>query len=321
MRLALALCCLATPLFAGVEEAVEDHVLPAFDGFAAETAALAEAARDDCTAAALRPAYQRAFDSWMGVAHLGFGPLEAQGRGLAIAFWPDSRGSVAKTVASLLRDTDAAVASPEAFAEVSVAGRGLFALERLLYDTDYGSGDYACRYVQALAEDLARMGAALRRDWTEEAALLTGAGGNATYLSEREAASALYTALVTALDFTAAQRLGRPLGSFERPRPERAEARRSDRARRNVVLSLMATRALARTLAETEIPATEAAFAAALEAAEALEDANFAEVADPVGRLKVEILQQRVEAARSAVAAEIGAALGLAQGFNSADGD
>lgn len=321
MRLALALCCLAAPLSAGVEEAVSDHILPAFDTFAADTQALSEAAQADCTAEALRPAYQQAFDGWMGIAHLTFGPLEADGRTLAIAFWPDTRGIVAKTVATMLRDEDAIVNDPQEFPEVSVAGRGLFALERLLYETDYGAGDYACRYAQAISADLARMGTTMRAEWTEHAGLLTTAGDNATYLTEREAASTLYTALMTGLEFTADQRLGRPLGSFDRPRPERAEARRSDRPLRDVVLSLEATRGLARSLAEGEIPVTEAAFADALQVAADLDDPLFEGIDDPSGRLKVEILQQRVRAVRDAIAGEIGAALGLSQGFNSADGD
>lgn len=321
MRLALALCCLSSPLVAGVDEAVSDHALPAFDAFVADTQALDEAAQADCAAGAMRPAYQQAFDGWMGMAHLNFGPLETGGRGLAIAFWPDKRGIAAKTVATLLRDEDGAVANPAAFAEVSVAGRGLMALERLLYETDYTPDDYACRYVQAISADLARMAADLRRDWTEEAALLTSAGGNATYLSDHEAASTLYSALLAGLEFTADQRLGRPLGTFDRPRPERAEARRSDRPLRNVVLSLEATRGLARSLADGDIPATEAAYAEALAAAADLDDPLFAGVRDPSGRLKVEILQQRVRAVRVAITAEIGAALGLSEGFNSADGD
>ncbi|MBN7784831.1 imelysin family protein [Ponticoccus gilvus] len=321
MRLALALCCLASPLAAGVAEAVDDHILPAFDAFVGDTQALSEAAQADCTAEAVKPAYQRAFDGWMGIAHLNFGPLEADGRALAIAFWPDKRGIVAKTVAALQGDEDAAVNDPATFAEVSVAGRGLFALERLLYETDYTAGDYACHYVQAVSADLARMGAEMRAGWVEHAGLLTTAGDNATYLTGREAASTLYTALLAGLEFTADQRLGRPLGTFDRPRPERAEAWRSDRPLRNVVLSLEATRGLARTLADGAIPVTETAYDEALRLAADLDDPLFAGVGDPAGRLKVEILQQHIRALRTAIAAEIGAGLGLSEGFNSADGD
>lgn len=145
--------------------------------------------------------------------------------------------------------------------------------------------------------------------------------GNERFLSQREAAQALYTALVTGLEFTETRRLARPLGTFERPRPERAEARRSGRSLRNVILSLEALRKLARTLADTDIPRTEAAFANALEIARDLGDPVFAGVEPPQGRLEVEILGQRIAAIRNAVAAEIGTVLGISAGFNASDGD
>jgi hypothetical protein len=326
MRLALVFAVLATPAVAGVEEALENHVLPGFDTFAAETADLASAARADCTAASLRPAYHAAVDAWMAISHLRFGPLEEGGRALAIAFWPDTRGMVGRTVARLVAEEDAAVESREAFAEVSVAGRGLMALERLLYEEDlavYGPEDYGCALALAMTTDLARMGADLQADWQVHAALMRNAGvpGNTAYLSPQETQRALYTALVTGLDFIAQQRLARPLGTFERPRPRRAEARRSGRSLRNVILSLSALDELARALADQPIPQTEAAFDAALDTARELEDPIFAGVAEPAGRLKVEILQQAVDRTRQTVAAQLGAQLGLSEGFNAQDGD
>jgi hypothetical protein len=44
-------------------------------------------------------------------------------------------------------------------------------------------------------------------------------------------------------------------------------------------------------------------------------------VADPSGRLRIEIVQQSVRAARDAALAEIGPSLNVSAGFNSADGD
>lgn len=168
MRWLALLALIATPAAAGVEEAVKDHALPATACFAKETADLASAARLDCRADALRPAYHVAFDAWMGLGHLRLGPLETEGRALAIAFWPDTRGMVPAAVARLIAEADPAVASPEAFAEVSVAARGLFALERLLFEPDfagYGENDYACDLVQAIAADLARMAGAIEAEW------------------------------------------------------------------------------------------------------------------------------------------------------------
>ncbi len=326
MRLALAIACLASPALADVDAALESHVLPGVDTFAAKTMKLAEAADEDCTAAALRPPYQEAFDAWMGISHLRFGPLEVDGRALAIGFWPDSRGMVPRTVARLIAEEDSAAGDPEAFAEVSVAGRGLFALERLLYDEDlsgYSADDYTCELASAISSDLSRMAQDLQTDWDAHARVMRSAGAedNSTYLSQKEAAQTLYTALMTGLEFTKDQRLGRPLGTFDRPRPNWAEAYRSDRPLRNIVLSLEALHDLARALPEAPIPITEAAFADALQVAAELDDPRLAGVEDPADRLKVEILQQRIDLLQDAVAGEIGGALGLTQGFNAQDGD
>lgn len=52
-----------------------------------------------------------------------------------------------------------------------------------------------------------------------------------------------------------------------------------------------------------------------------LDDPLLAGVATPQGRLRVEILQQAVDAARMAVVEEMGPALGVTMGFNAMDGD
>ncbi|WP_136637143.1 imelysin family protein [Pseudooceanicola onchidii] len=328
--LAIALCLTAAipvagPVAAGVPEAVQDHILPRVETFAIQARALAVNAAADCTAQAVRPSFDNAWDAWLGISHLGFGPLETDGRALAIAFWPDKRGMVASTVAGLLRDADPVVDDPAGFAEVSVAGRGFFALERLLYaeDGSYDRDSYDCRLVQAIAQDLSRMAGEINADWADYAQRLLTAGeaGNTAYLSDKEAAQRLYTALMAGLEFDADQRLGRPLGSFDRPRPERAEARRAGRSLRNLEQSLAALNDLADALSDAPTPVTDAAFAQARAQAQDLQDPVFAMVDDPSGRLKVEIVQQSVRAAQTAVSAEIGTQLGVGSGFNSADGD
>lgn len=327
LLLTAALCLAAVPALAGVPEVIDDHALPGTAAFAEAADALDAAARDYCTAEALRPAYHDAFDAWLGIAHLSLGPLEEEGRSLAIGFWPDARGMVGRTVAGLVADEDPVAADPEGFAEVSIAGRGLFALERLLYDDSfagYAEGSYRCTLARAIAADLARMAGEIDTAWRGEFAetlLTAGAENNSRFLSEREAAQALYTALVTGLEFVAQQRLGRPMGTFDAPKPQVAEARRSGRSLRNVVLSLEALRELAHTLSDKPIPETEAAFAEALESAEALDDPVLAGVADPAGRIRVEALQTQVAGIARAVGEEIAPALGVSVGFNSADGD
>lgn len=322
MRLALLLALLPLPAVAGVPEVVNDHILPATDRFASAAYALADTAARDCGAQALRPAYQDTFDAWMGLSHLAFGPLEQDGRALTIEFWPDPRGLVGRTVRGLVADADPVVEDPAGFPEVSIAGRGLMALEQLLYG-DEAQGDYACRYGRAIATDLVAIADAVRADWQDHAQLMLNAGeaGNARYLSPKEPQQALYTALLSTLEFDADQRLGRPMGSFDKPRPKLAEAWRSDRPLTNIRLSLAALRDLATLLSDNPIPVTETAFDTAEATASALEDPRLAGVETPQGRLKLEILQQQIRAIRDAVLAEIGGNLGLAAGFNSKDGD
>lgn len=321
LRALLFLLATALPVRADVAEAVQGQVLPGYAAFAAQARGLADAAARSCEAETLRVAWNGTFDAWLAVVHLRFGPVEEDGRALAIAFWPDPKGLGQKTVASLLAPGAPDLSDPAEVAELSVAGRGLFALERLLYVEV--PGDRTCAVTRALTADLARMAEEIRADWAGgyAAALLTaGRDGNLDYLSPQEARQALFTQLVTGLEFVADQRLGRPLGTFDRPRPERAEARFSGRSVRNVRLSMEALAALAVDLVP-DSPQTQAAFARAATLAAALPEDALSRVQDPQVWLKVQILQQAVHTARDAAQAEIGPALDVGVGFNAADGD
>lgn len=318
MRALLLTLLLAAPAAADTASVVTDHIRPGYAAFAMAADQLA--ALDSCDPETLRPGFHAAYDAWMSVAHLHLGPSEVDGRALAILFWPDPKALGAKAQRSLLLG-DPATLEPEAFAQQSVAARGLAGLERLLYPAEPAPAD-PCPLIQATADDLARMAHEIATEWGPygETLLTAGQPGNTTYLSTDEATQALLTQLVTSLEFIADQRLGRPLGTFDKPRPERAEARASNRALRNVTLSLTALRALAVALAP-DSPKTLAAFDHTLELATALDDPGLKGVADPQGWLKVEILQQAVRSTRDTAIAELGPALGVGVGFNSQDGD
>lgn len=313
--------CLATPALADFPEAVTLHILPGYAGFATAAQDLANAATQSCDVADLRPPFQAAFDAWMGVQHLRFGPVEQGGLGLAIAFWPDPKGSGARAQMGLLKG-DAAQLEPAMFAKQSIAARGLFALERLLYPAGNLPADL-CPLIRATATDLARVAGVVNDAWVNgyaDTMLTAGEAGNTTYLTRPEARQVLFTQLVTALEFTDDSRLGRPLGSFTTPRPERAEALASGRPLRNIILSLQAQKALVLALTP-DAPRTIAAFDHALALAEGLNDPVLAGVAQPESRLKIEILQQAIEALRVEVLSELGPELDVGIGFNAADGD
>ncbi|NRB02454.1 MAG: imelysin family protein [Rhodobacteraceae bacterium] len=304
---------------------VSDHILPRYQTLAETSAALAEAAQGKCdtNTPALKQAYHSAFDAWISVSHLRFGPSEVQERAFALAFWPDPRGSTPKSLAGLVRNLDDAVHDPQAFTTVSVAARGFYALEFLLFDTQFtqhAETTYICDLRRAVTRDIASNTAAILADWQGGYAALMAQPGNDIYRTPSEAAQQLFTAALTGLEFTAQQRLARPMGSFDRPRPNRAEARRSERSLRHVVLSLRATQDLALRLAP-DTDAVTRAFDRAITRAETLDDPVFAGVATSQGRLRVEALQQSVDGIRTLLTQEVGPSLGIAAGFNALDGD
>ncbi|MCR8550160.1 imelysin family protein [Salipiger sp. P9] len=327
MRYALLLCAslAASHAAAGVEDALTHDILPGFAGFTAASTALAEAAGADCTAPALRAPWNAAFDAWTRIGDVRLGPSETGA--LSVVFWPDARGFTPKTLSRMISGEEPAGRDLEAFAHVSIAARGLFALEQMLYDdafAGYESGSYGCALVQTMTADLAAQAGALESGWRDgfaQVILSAGEAGNATYLSPEEALRAVYTQVLSSLEFTADTRLGRPLGTFERPRPTRAEAWRSGRSLRNVLLDAAAAKDLAVALADWEMPATEAAMDRLEQVAARVTDPAFQDVEDPAARLRVEIVQQHVRALHDAIEQELGLPLGLTPGFNSQDGD
>ncbi|MCL6284937.1 imelysin family protein [Ruegeria sp. 2012CJ41-6] len=307
-----------------VQRAVDVHILPGFQALAQQTGALKAASAVGCTD--LEAPYHQTFDAWMGVSHLRFGPTEVEDRAFAMAFWPDTKGFTPKSLSALIADQDPVVRDPALFAEVSVAARGLFALEFLLYDDRFASGDtYRCGLIRAIAADMDRIADDILADWTlSYGSELTTPGGDSRYRTGDEAAQELFKALSTGLQFTSDTRLGRPLGTFDKPRPNRAEARRSARSLRNVLLSLASLRDLAALLSEGH-PGTaaelDAAFDRSIALAERLEDPDFAGVTTPQGRFRVEALKNSIDEIRAITATRLGPQLGVAAGFNSLDGD
>lgn len=325
MRLAIAFALLASPLVAGVPEVLDDHLLPGFDGFTQATRTLDDLARTNCTAEVLRGPYNAAFDAFTAIADMRLGPSEAGI--LSIYFWPDKRGFTQGKLSQWIADKDPIVAEPATFSQASVAGRGLFALERMLYDpefTDYDEGSYSCTLTRALTKDLAQQAHTLEEAWRDgfAATLLNpGTDGNTTYLDEDEALRAVYTQILHGVQLTADTRLGRPLGDVTRPRPTRAEAWRSGRSLPNAVLYTKAAVHMAHALADWDLPETEAALTRVFEAAAAIEDPSFQDIDDLANRFKVEVLAQEITSVAQAIETEIGAQLGIMPGFNASDGD
>ena len=303
---------------------MHDFVLPGVAAFSQAADDLAQVPEADCGAEAVRPAYLAAWDAWAPIADLRIGPSEAGA--LTIAYWPDERGAGAKALRGIIASEDPAGREPGAYSEVSAAARGLAALDLLLADPDlsaYAPDSLTCNLVRTVTADLAAQAESLAEGWRDEATALTSAGApdNASYLSEDEAFRALYTQILSGLEFTADSRLGRPLGDPDRPRPTRAEFWRSGRPLPNAVAAVEGAVRLADLLADGPLPASEAALDQVRRAADAIGDPSLQDIDDPTARLELEILQQRVRALSDAIEAELGSARGLQPGFNSRDGD
>lgn len=318
---AILFCLLASPALADIPEAVQDHILPGYAAFARASDGLAAAGKT-CDVKALQVEFHVTYDAWMAVQHLHLGPGEDAGRALSVLYWPDPKGMGAKAQKALLAG-DPAKLAPEAFAQQSVAARGLLALERLIWPADTLTAD-PCPLIAATTADLARVAHEIDMGWQDYARLLTTAGepGNTAFLTRAEARQALFTQLATGLESLSDQRIGRPLGSFDAPHPDRAEARASGRSARNILQSLQALRAFTATLTP-DAPLTLAAFDKAIGQAQALADSDpvLDGISTPGGRLKLEILGQTVTAIRDLVLAEVAPEMDVGIGFNSADGD
>lgn len=336
-RFALALTLLATPLAAQVDtpdavigDVLKGHILPRFEALADSTQVLANAALDDCnpTSESLRSAYGDAFDAWVKASHLRFGPTEVGDRAFALAFWPDSRGTTPRALGTLLADKDPIAATAADYAQVSIAARGFYAMEFLLYDDTLMTADdtaYHCQLVQTISADIAATAQNILDDWTPDyATAMQSPSADGIYRSNEEVLQEMFKSLSTGLEFTSDTRLGRPLGTFDKPRPTRAEVYRSGRSSAHVMLSLQSLQDLAARLAGDNADLADTLDASFVRAEAQLSDLNdptFAGVADPASRFMVEVVQQSVDGIRTIVRDELGPTLGVAAGFNALDGD
>ncbi|MEM1384498.1 MAG: imelysin family protein [Pseudomonadota bacterium] len=317
------------------ERLVSQIALPASAALAEEARALRDAAPAACSnidAAALRAQFNATWDAWMAIQHLRFGPLEDQDRALQLAFWPDSRGIVGRTVERLAKAEDPVVDDPETFAGSSVAGRGFYAMERLLYD-DAGPVDlvdpYRCRHIAAVAGDILRLAGEIQVEWQDPWATLVRTAGeadNAVFLAPEEVTARVFATTLGAVEETAALRLGKPLGTFERRRSRLAEARRSGRSLRQIELVVDAVDLLGREVFSPDLDQASRelltlAVARCRDALAAVAELGDLPKAIDGNAIRVEVLMQSVGGLANALRGSVGAGMGLVEGFNSADGD
>ena len=310
-----------------VRAVVEGDILSGYAELEAQTARLASAAQNACDSEETRQRFKDAFLAWTTVSHLRFGPSEEDNRAFALAFWPDPRGKTPKALRMLLADADPETLKPEVFKEQSIAARGFYALEFLLYDTNIrtsGPKDYHCALVQAVSRDIHATSQDLVTAWHSYAPVLLKPGPDTPYRTDQEVVQVLYKSAATGLEFTMDTRFGRPLGTFDKPRPRRAEAWRSGLSKDLIAGAVEASGLLALRLSSADEKLTERLDDAVryfLDAVVEIDDPALAGVATPQGRIRIESLTTKLSDIQAIVNQDLGVHLGAISGFNALDGD
>lgn len=194
------------------------------------------------------------------------------------------------------------------------------------------TSDYLCAFIQTVTVDRAVNTAPIAQDQRAASAqTLLEPTPDRTHRSNKEVLRGLPKALATGVQFTSETRLGRPLGTCDRPAQaahSRADSWRSARSALHVALSLEALRDLVLHLALLLLGRDAALcghigdqFGKALTRLENLDDPFIAAVAMPQTRLKIDVLQKSIDFLRNVVRDKLGPTLSVAAGFNALDGD
>ena len=315
-------------------EAITRRVLEVFEGqfgaFRDQSANLHDVAVAHCAGTADEAALKAAFvDTWMAWAPLDsyqFGPIEQQGAALTVNFWPDKKNFVGRALLDLTKQSPEAQADGAVVATLSAGAQGLPALEMLIYDDSIP----ACPAVQGVSANLARLAENIYQGWFSDngwADLARAAGpDNPVYLAPSEFTKVVYTALDFGLIRVADVRLGRPLGTFERPFPTRAEAWRSGLTAQIILAQLegieeVVMSGFAGDLGDNTRSWMRTLFDQTEDRAAAIDAPIYEAVADPMQRIRVEGLQSKVLYLQNQMAQDVGPNLGVETGFSAADGD
>ncbi len=313
--------------------ALTDQVLVVLDdqfaAFRDDTARLSQVAQAFCDGTANRQqmtqALAAAWTAWAPLDAYQFGPIETQAAALTVNFFPDKKNFVGRAVAELLKRPAQEQADPETVAAASAGAQGLPALERLLFDDVQ-----TCPALIGVSGNLARIGAELHDGWFAPegwADLVRDAGAdNPVYLSHQEFTRQIFTALDFSILRLREHRIGRPLGTYERSFPTRAEAWRAGFTNDIMIAQLDGLIAMVDDGFSDAVPdATRAEIVQIARDVQARIHAIGAPLSealdDPQTRIRVEALQPMLDHLKSRLDQQIGESLGVDAGFSAGDGD
>ena len=289
--------------------------------------------------ASLRVAYNATADSWANAQFIKTGPITLFLRYDRFAYWPEARNATSRALDQLLTSANPKDLQPDSFAHDSVAGQGLTALERLLYEGDDPAvllkapgkdGAWRTQVGLAIAHNLANISRDVLKDWTApdgvRAAIAANKGWKNLFADAPEAARLLLTDLVVGFKLMHDVKLLPVLGpNAGAAKPKSAEAWRSVRSQRDLKLNLAAAQAMTKALADVTTPAHRAKIDGLLANTAKAIDAVPVDLgeaaADPKRRGRVDAARVAIKAAQTEIAKTLPGDVGVTLGFNSLDGD
>ncbi len=300
-----------------------------FDAFRVAASELAAASQAYCDDGLAQDAYLESFRrTWLAWAPLDayqFGPIEQQGAALTVAFWPDKKDFVGRGLKLLLQQPPETLRDAAAIAEHSAAVQGLPAIERLLL-----SDLETCPAVIGISAHLERTANSLHDAWFLPGGysdLVRSAGPeNPVFLSDAEFTKILYTAIDFELTRISETRLGRPLGSFDKPRPRQAEAWRSGLSldiidAQLAGIDLLLNEGFGNHLFSPNKSWVRGVIEDTRERVDRMGLPLDVAVSEPATRVRAEALQTKVRHLQLQFAQDVGPELGVETGFSAADGD
>ena len=330
----------------------KQHVLPRYQQFLGHAAVFGVVVTQLCDSPPPRDiepakvAFQQVMDSWMAVEHIRHGSVILSMRNFRIHFWPSNGGRSARQIQRFVERQRRADLTPESFRSASVAVQGLPAAERLLFSQTYRAnivgavnGDFSCHLLAAVAGNLVDIAAALVAGWSDgpgsfQHQIRSAGKPESRYRDHTAATADFIKGMYTTTQVMADLKLDRVLGrSIEKAKPRFAESWRSERSLRNLIVNLVALRALyegedgpgLKRLVQNKDPALAGllsrAFNRTLDTARLISEPLVFAVVDPNLRPGVITLAKEVRALKELIRTRLPPAVDVALGFNFLDGD
>ena len=196
-----------------------DYFVPSYGLLAKQAQKQNELWQKGCAIDKLKQAYHETTDAWAKVQHVNFGPVVMFLRRDRLYHWPERRNAVSKSLNKLLSSQNNDVLSADEFSRISVAGQGLPALERLLFDVGI-SDEWSCKIGQAMAANIAEITSGTAQEWHElQTVISDGKNHPIHFESMEELANRILTELLTGFQMISDQKLllsmGIPQSEYE----------------------------------------------------------------------------------------------------------